>query len=101
MAMKQTKGIKRSETNMTADTSRKANIARVTEEAARKKAAKKPTAMKTSAKSSQAGFAKISGQVAAKNKATALRKAKQKLGVLDATGAAMTKAEKRTMKSFK
>ena len=101
MAMKQTKGIKRSETNQTADTSRKANIARVTAEATRKKAAKKPTAMKVSAASSQAGYAKISGQVAAKNKATAMQKAKQKLGVLDATGAAMTKAQKRTLKSFK
>lgn len=38
MAMKQTKGIKRKETNMTADSARKANIART----AKKAAAKRP-----------------------------------------------------------
>ena len=91
----------RGETNTTADTARAGNIARVTAEAARKKAAKKPTAAKTSAASHQKDLAKMSGMTAAKKKAAELKKAKQKLGVLDATGAAKTKAEKRTLKSFK
>ncbi len=111
MAVKKTavKGLKqtkadmkfRGETNTTADTARKGNIARVTAEAARKKAAKKPTPMSASAKSHQKDLAKVAGSVAAKNKATAMAKAKQKMGVLDATGAAKTKAERRTLKSFK
>ena len=101
MAMKETKGIKRKETNTTADTARKGNIARVTAEAARKKATKKPTGAKTSAASHQKDLAKMSGMTAAQKKLAEVRKAKQKLGVLDATGAAKTKAERRTLKSFK
>ena len=101
--LKQTQADKkfRGETNMTADTARAGNIARVTAEAARKKAAKKPTAMSQSAKSHQKDLAKMSGMTAAKKKLVELKKAKQRLGVLDATGAAKTKAEKRTLKSFK
>ena len=64
-------------------------------------AAAKKTAMGQSAKSHQKDLAKISGMTAAKKKGVELKKAKQKLGILDATGAAMTKAEKRTLKSFK
>jgi hypothetical protein len=64
-----------------------------------KKAAASP--MKTSAASHQRDLAKVAGSVAARNKANAMAKAKQKMGVLDATGAAKTKAERRTLKSFK
>lgn len=42
MAMKQTPGIKRKETNMTADSARKANIARTTAATAKKTTPKRP-----------------------------------------------------------
>jgi len=92
---------RRGETNTTADTARAGNIARVSAEAARKKAAKKPTAMGQAAKSHQKGLAKVSGEVAAANKATAMRKAKNTFGIMDQTGAAKGKATARTLKSFK
>lgn len=91
----------RGETNWTADSARAGNIARVTAEAARKKAAKKPTAMGQAAKSHQKDLAQTAGSVAAKNKAVALKKAKQKMGIMDQTGAAKSKAIARTLKSFK
>jgi CRISPR/Cas system CSM-associated protein Csm4 (group 5 of RAMP superfamily) len=55
---------------------------------------------KQTVKSHQKDLAKVAGKTAAKNKATAMKKAKQR-GVLDATGAAKTKAERRTLRSFK
>jgi len=103
MAMKETKGIKRKETNMTADSARTANLKRVSEEAARKKAAKKPTAMKASARSHQGDLARMSGATAATKKFKADKKAGK---MYKETGtnpafAAGKKAEKRTLKSFK
>lgn len=66
-----------------------------------KKAAAKPSAMGQSAKSHQASLAKISGTVAAKNKMKEIKKSGQRLGVLDATGSAMSRATKKTAASFK
>ena len=63
MAMKETKGIKRKETNMTADSARKANAARLTKKAAPKPAAK-PAARSKAGASTVAAVAKRFGVTA-------------------------------------
>jgi hypothetical protein len=67
----------------------------------KKAAAKKADPMKASARSHQGDLAKISGMTAAAKKAAAMRKAKNTFGIMDQTGAAKGKAERRTLKSFK
>ncbi len=73
MAMKETKGIKRKETNMTADSARKANAARLAKKAAPKPAAK-PAARSKAGASTVAAGAKRFGVTAreARDIATAL-----------------------------
>lgn len=66
-----------------------------------KKAAVKPSAMGQSAKAHQKDLAKISGTVAMEKKMNELRKSGQRLGFLDATGAAASRATKKTAASFK
>ena len=58
-------------------------------------------AMKASARSHQGDLARVAGSTAAANKAAAMRKAKNTFGIMDQTGAAKSKAERRTLKSFK
>lgn len=67
----------------------------------RKAAAKKADPMKASARSHQGDLARVAGSTAAANKAAAMRKAKNTFGIMDQTGAAKSKAERRTLKSFK
>jgi hypothetical protein len=95
--LKETKGLRQSENKTTADDARKANARAL----AKKVAAKKANPMKNSARSHQGDLAKVSGSTAAANKAAAMRKAKNTFGIMDQTGAAKTKAERRTLKSFK
>jgi hypothetical protein len=54
----------------------------------------------TSASSHQRDLARMSGNTAAKKKATEMRKAGNRHGVLDATGSAAVRAERRALKSF-
>ena len=86
---------------MQTDRSRTAGRAANVESKLKKAAAKKPTAMKVSAASHQKDLAKVAGSTAAANKAAAMRKAKNTFGIMDQTGAAKGRAEKRTLKSFK
>jgi hypothetical protein len=67
----------------------------------KKAAAKKADPMKASARSHQGDLARVAGSTAAANKAAAMRKAKNTFGIMDQTGAAKSKAERRTLKSFK
>lgn len=66
----------------------------------KKKAAKKADPMKKSAASHQRSLAKMSGDTAARNKAAKMEKAKNTFGIMDQTGAAKGKAEKKALKSF-
>jgi hypothetical protein len=71
-------------------------------EAAKKAAVKKASSpAKTSARSHQGDLAQIAGSTAARNKAAAMRKAKNTFGIMDQTGAAKSKAIAKTLKSFK
>jgi hypothetical protein len=56
--------------------------------------------MKTSAASHQRSLAKMSGDTAARDKAAKMEKAKNTFGIMDQTGAAKGKAEKKALKSF-
>lgn len=70
--------------------------------AAAKAAVKKASSpAKTSARSHQNDLAEIAGSTAARNKAAAMRKAKNTWGIMDQTGAAKSKAIAKTLKSFK
>ena len=95
----------RGETNWTADSARAGNLARVSAEAARKKAAKKPTAMGQAAKSHQKDLAKISGTTAAIKAGKKLPEAgrNERIGGRNAkiTSTAYDKAKAKTLKSFK
>lgn len=83
----------RGETNTTADTARKGNIARVTDKAAAKN---KASLMKTSARSHQKDLANIAGEVQGKNKG------KGKIGLPGSPSFnAAVKAIIRAEKSFK
>jgi hypothetical protein len=66
----------------------------------KKKAAKKADPMKKSAASHQRSLAKMSGDTAARDKAAKMEKAKNTFGIMDQTGAAKGKAEKKALKSF-
>ena len=67
----------------------------------KKAVVKKADPMKNSARSHQGDLARVAGSTAAANKAAAMRKAKNTFGIMDQTGAAKSKAERRTLKSFK